>query len=225
MYHSLSARDLPLIISGTVLPLLYLLEGIIVGFVGAMPIGPIGILCIRRSLTLGRKQGIVTGLGGATADIVYVTIALFGIKLIADFVALEQYSIRLCGGLGVLAIGIFVLRSHPTSRLIASSKFEHTRLYVSTFLLALSNPVPLLGFAAMLSAIGIKHIAGEMFERIFFVAGVFVGSLVWFSLLANVANAVRRTMSDQTLSRINKIAGMILIVLGVVAVGSSLSGL
>jgi threonine/homoserine/homoserine lactone efflux protein len=206
------------------LPLLYLLEGIIVGFVGAMPIGPIGILCIRRALTLGRKQAILTGLGGATADIVYVTIALFGIKLVADFVAVEQYWIRLCGGIGVLAVGIFVVRSHPTSRLITSNRFEHTRLFVSTFLLALSNPVPLLGFAAMLSAIGIKHVAGEAFTRILFVAGVFVGSLIWFSLLANVANAIRRTMSDQKLSIINKIAGVILIVLGIVAVGSSLGG-
>ena len=207
------------------MPLIYLLEGIVVGFVGAMPIGPIGILCIRRALTFGRKQGIVTGLGGAAADIVYVTIALFGVKLVADFVALEQHSIRFCGGIAVLAIGIFVMRSHPTSRVIANNMFEHTRLFVSTFLLALSNPVPLLGFAAMLSAIGIKHIAGETITRILFVAGVFLGSLIWFSLLANVANAMRRTMTDQKLSIINRVAGLVLIVLGLVAASSSLSGL
>jgi threonine/homoserine/homoserine lactone efflux protein len=203
----------------------YLLEGIAVGFVGAMPIGPIGILCIRRALTFGRKQGIITGLGGATADIVYVTIALFGVKLIADFVALEQYSIRLCGGIAVLVIGIFVMRSRPTSRLITNNMFEHTRLFASTFLLALTNPVPLLGFAAMLSAIGIKHVAEDSLARILFVAGVFFGSLIWFSMLANVANAMRHTMTDQKISIINKVAGLILIVLGLVAAGSSLSGL
>jgi threonine/homoserine/homoserine lactone efflux protein len=207
------------------MPLVYLLEGIVVGFAGAMPIGPIGILCIRRSLTLGRKQGIITGLGGATADIVYVTIALFGIQLIADFVALEQHAIRFCGGIAVLTIGIFVMRSHPNSRLIANKMFEHTRLFVSTFLLALTNPVPLLGFAAMLSAIGISHVAENAFARTIFVAGVFLGSLIWFSLLANVANAMRRTMTDRRLSIINKVAGAILIVLGLLAAGSSLGGL
>jgi threonine/homoserine/homoserine lactone efflux protein len=207
------------------MPLVYLLEGIVVGFVGAMPIGPIGILCIRRALTFGRKQGIITGLGGATADIAYVTIALFGVKLLADFVAFEQYWIRLCGGIAVFAIGIFVVRSHPTSRPIANNMIEHTRLFLSTFLLALSNPVPLLGFAAMLSAIGIKHLAGDTLTRILFVAGVFLGSLIWFSSLANTANAMRRTMTDQKLSIINKVAGLVLIVLGLVAAGSSLSGL
>lgn len=197
----------------------------IVGFVGAMPIGPIGILCIRRSLAFGRKQGIATGLGGATADIIYITVALFSIKFIADFIALEQYSIRFCGGIAVIAIGIFTFRSRPASRLITSNRFEHTRLYASTFLLALSNPVPLLGFAALLSAIGIKYIAGENVSLVFFIAGVFLGSLTWFSLLANTANAIRGNITDQKLSIINKIAGLILIVLGVVAASSSVHGL
>ena len=190
-----------------------------------MPIGPIGILCIRRALALGRRQGITTGLGGATADIVYVTVAIFSITLIADVVALGQYWIRFCGGVAVIAIGIFTIRSHPTSRLIANNKFEHTRLFVSTFLLALSNPVPLFGFAALLSAIGFKNIAGENAALVLFIAGVFLGSLLWFSLLANIAHAVRRTITDQRLSIINRIAGFILLVLGVVAAGSSLHGL
>ena len=207
------------------MPFLHLLEGIVVGFAGVMPIGPIGILCIRRSLEFGRKQGIVTGLGGAAADILYITAALFGIKFIADFVALEQYSIRFCGGIAVIAIGIFTFRSRPASRLITTKKFEDTRLFASTFLLALSNPVPLLGFAALLSAIGITYIPGENVSIIFFIAGVFLGSLLWFSLLANIASAVRTNISDQKLSIINKIAGLILMVLGIVAAGSSLHGL
>ena len=205
--------------------LVYLLEGIIVGLAGAMPIGPIGILCIRRSLTLGKREGIITGLGGAAADIVYITVALFGITFIADLVALEQIWLRCCGGIAVIAIGIFVMRSHPNSRLITSNKFEQTRLFASTFLLALSNPTPLLGFAALLSAIGIKNIAGEIASLVFFVAGVFLGSLLWFSMLANIANAIREKITVQKLSIINKVAGLILIVLGVVAVSSSLSGL
>jgi threonine/homoserine/homoserine lactone efflux protein len=209
----------------TVLPLLHLLEGIVVGFVGVMPIGPIGILCIRRSLALGRKQGIATGLGGATADIIYMTAALFGIKFIADFVALEQYYIRLCGGIAVIAIGIFTFRSQPASRLLATNKFEHTRLFASTFLLALTNPMPLLGFAALLTAIGFKTIAGENASAVLFVAGAFLGSLIWFSLLANIAHAVRNAITDRKLLIINKIAGSILIVLGLVAVGSSIGGL
>jgi threonine/homoserine/homoserine lactone efflux protein len=207
------------------LSLVFLMEGILVGFAGAMPIGPIGILCVRRALALGRKQGITTGLSGATADIVYVTVAIFGIKLIADFVTVEQYWIRLCGGVAVIAIGIFTLRSHPTSRLITSNKFEHTRIYVSTFLLALSNPIPLFGFAALFSAIGIKNIIGQDFALVLFVAGVFLGSLLWFSLLANIAHTIRKNITDQKLLVINKIAGLILIVFGVIAAVSSIRGL
>jgi threonine/homoserine/homoserine lactone efflux protein len=202
-----------------------LFEGIVVGFVGAMPIGPIGILCIRRSIALGRKQGIVTGLAGATADIVYITVALFSIKFVADFVTLEQHAIRLCGGIAVIAIGIVTFLSRPASRSVTKNKFQHSRLYASTFLLALSNPVPLLGFAALLTAIGFKSIAGENVSAVLFVAGVFLGSLLWFSLLANIGSAVRGRITDGKLLIINKIAGVILFLIGVVAAGSSLSGL
>jgi threonine/homoserine/homoserine lactone efflux protein len=196
-----------------------------VGFVGAMPIGPIGILCIRRSLASGRRQGITTGLAGAGADIIYVTAAIFGIKLIADFVTLEQYWIRFCGGIAVLVIGIFTLRSHPSSRRITDKKFEHTRLFLSTFLLALTNPNTLFGFAAIVSAIGFKTIAGDTGTLVLFVAGVFAGSLLWFSMLANLAHAIRKSITDKKLSTVNKIAGVLLIILGIVAAGSSLQGL
>ncbi|MGB2869506.1 MAG: LysE family transporter [Bacteroidota bacterium] len=205
--------------------LLYFFEGIAVGFITAMPIGPIGMLCIRRALTFGRKQGIMTGLGGATADIVYVTIGIFSINIIADFVALEQYWIRFCGGIAVIAIGTFTMRSNAASRIITTNKFEHTRIFVSTFLLALTNPLPLFGFTAMLSAIGIRNIGGNTAVLLLIVSGVFVGSLLWFSLLASIAHQIRGRLSDRMLSIINKIAGFILIVLGVIAAGSSLRGL
>jgi arginine exporter protein ArgO len=83
----------------------------------------------------------------------------------------------------------------------------------------------LFGFAALLTAIGFKSISGESVSLVLFIAGVFLGSLLWFTLLANIANAVRRNITDQKLSIINKVAGMILIVLGIVATGSSLAGL
>jgi threonine/homoserine/homoserine lactone efflux protein len=190
-----------------------------------MPIGPIGILCIRRSIALGRKQGIVTGLAGATADIFYITVTLFSIKFVADFVALEQHTIRLFGGIAVIAIGIFTFLSRPASRSLTPNKFEHTRLYISTFFLALSNPVPLLGFAALLTAIGFKSIAGENVSSVVFILGVFLGSLLWFSLLANIGHVVRGRITDRKLLLINKIAGLILFLIGVVAIGTSLSGL
>jgi threonine/homoserine/homoserine lactone efflux protein len=206
-------------------PILHLLEGVVVGFVEAMPIGPIGILCIRRSIAFGRKQGVVTGLAGATADIFYITVALFSIRFVADFVALEQHAIRLCGGIAVIVIGIFTFFSRPASHSATSNKFRHTPLYASTFLLALSNPVPLLGFAALLTAIGFKSIAGQDASSVLFIVGVFLGSLLWFLLLANVGHAVRGRLTDGKLMIVNKIAGLILFLIGVAAAGSSLSGL
>ena len=202
----------------------YLMKGVLVGFVSAMPIGPIGILCVRRALTRGRQQGITTGLAGAAADIVYMVVAIFSIKLISDFVALEQYWIRLCGGLAVLAIGIFTVRSKPAVRLATIDKFEHTRLFLSTFVLALSNPVTLFGFVAVLTAIGFHNIAANIDATVLFVPGVFLGSLLWFLMLSNVAHVVRKKISEQRLSIFNKAAGVILIVLGVVAIVISLRG-
>jgi arginine exporter protein ArgO len=190
-----------------------------------MPIGPIGILCIRRALASGKKKGILTGLSGALADIVYVTVALFSIQVIADFVTLEQHVIRFCGGIAVIIVGIFTIRSRPPSRLTAISNFEHTRLFASTFLLALTNPVTLFGFVATISALGIKNIAGEMVAPFLFIAGVFLGSFLWFLSLATIANTLRSKLNDQKVLMINKIAGFILVVLGLVAAGSGLRGL
>lgn len=138
------------------MPVIYLFKGVLVGLATAMPIGPIGILCIRRTLVFGRKQGITTGLGGAAADIIYVTGGIFGINVIADFVAFQQYWIRLCGGIALIVIGIFTARANTASQLHSGDKFRYTGLFASTFLLAVSNPNPLFGFTAIFAAISLR---------------------------------------------------------------------
>jgi threonine/homoserine/homoserine lactone efflux protein len=190
-----------------------------------MPIGPIGALCIRRSLAFGRTQGVVTETAGATADVVYMTVALFGIRFIADFIALGQHSIRLCGGIAVIANGIVAVLSRPGSGPRTKAKYLLTRLYAPTFLLALSNPVPLLGFAALLPAMGLQDIQREAGSSALFISGVFVGSILWFSLLVNTGHFLRITLTDKKLVLIDKVAGLTLLLFGIVAAASSISAL
>ena len=101
---------------------IYLLKGIAIGFSLAAPVGPIGILCIRRTLAHGNKRGIIIGLSAASADMIYGIVAAFGVTLISDFISQEQHWIRFIGGIFMLIIGYRTFFSHPTTDAVTSGK-------------------------------------------------------------------------------------------------------
>lgn len=207
------------------MPFLYLFEGIAIGFLLATPIGAVGILCIRRTLASGRRQGFLTGLGGASADIIFATVAAFGIKLIADFIAAEQHWIRLVGGILLLLMGFFTTRSRPAAAIEPNDVVQQTRTYVSTLLLALTNPLVMFGFGAIMAAIGVERLVNDYATLTMLVVGVFLGSFLWFSLITFVADKYRNRISLQGISVVNRIAGVLLVVFGGIAIWSGLRGL
>jgi threonine/homoserine/homoserine lactone efflux protein len=204
---------------------IYLLRGIAIGFSLAAPVGPVGILCIRRTLAHGSRRGIIIGLSAASADMVYGIVAAFGVELISDFISQQQHWIRLVGGILLLILGYHTFFSHPATDTTTSGKNGHTRIFVSTFFLTLTNPMTLFAFAAVFAGIGLDKTLGIHGYAIFLVAGIFLGSLSWFSLLTSLVHFFREIITTDGLVIINKVAGSLLIIFGAFALWSGLKGL
>ena len=204
---------------------LFLLKGIAIGFSLAVPIGPIGILCIRRTLAHDGLRGFVIGLSGATADIVYALVAAFGVSLISDFVLAHQEGMRIAGGLVLLALGIYLVRTTPHTKAPPKQIKNETSVFVSTFFLALTNPMTLFAYAAAFSAIGVEGILGDAASLGLLVGGVFIGALLWFSLLTGLSHLFKKKITAARLNVVNKAAGVLLIIFGLVGLWLGLRGL
>jgi threonine/homoserine/homoserine lactone efflux protein len=205
--------------------LAFLLKGIAVGFTLAVPIGPIGILCIKRTMVDGSREGLLVGLSAASADVLYAAVAAFGVSFISNFIHDQQHLIRLAGGLLILSIGVHTFRSAPTLNASPNTLRTTTSAFVSIFLLALTNPLTLFGFAAVLSGLGVNAAAGNSLSIVYLLAGVFAGSLLWFTLITGLVSLFKEKVGARGLAFTNKLAGSLLIAIGVVAVWSGLKGL
>jgi threonine/homoserine/homoserine lactone efflux protein len=203
---------------------LYLLKGIIIGFSLAAPVGPIGVLCIRRTIAHGSKRGLIVGLSAAAADMVYGIVAAFGITLVSNFISNQQHWIRLVGGCILLILGYHTLRSHPSTDTTTQETNGQTRIFLSTFLLTLTNPMTMFAFAAVFAGIGVEKALNNHWTASLLVAGVFLGSLTWFSSLTALVHFFKENISNNGIVLINKIAGSLLILFGALSLWSSLIG-
>jgi threonine/homoserine/homoserine lactone efflux protein len=203
---------------------MYFLKGLAIGFSLAAPVGPIGVLCIRRTLAHGSRRGIIIGLSAASADMVYGIVAAFGVTLISNFISQQQQWIRLIGGILLLVLGYRTFISHPATDTIENGRNGHTRMFLSTFLLTLTNPMTLFAFAAVFAGIGLDKTMGFHGYSFFFVAGIFFGSLSWFALLTSLVHFFRDIITTDGLVIINKVAGSLLLLFGIIALWSGIRG-
>jgi threonine/homoserine/homoserine lactone efflux protein len=203
----------------------YLLKGLIVGFVIAVPIGPIGILCARRTLTQGRMAGLVSGMGAATADVFYGFIAAFGLAFISDILLSYQFWLRLAGGAFLCFLGIRTFIEKPEIKRLFSmlrKKKRHAGMYTSTFFLTLMNPMTIFSLAAVFAGLGLAGANGDILSALILVLGVFLGSVLWWLLLFGVFSVFKRRFNRREMQRINRIAGMIIMGFGLLAFASLL---
>lgn len=197
--------------------LLFFTKGVLLGFSIAAPVGPIGVLCIRRTLANGLVNGFLSGLGAATADGIYGLIAAFGITVISTFLLDNQVYLHLIGGLFLLRLGYLTFKTAPAG--IASKEEDKTRLgsYVSAFFLTLTNPMTIMSFAAVFAGLGGATTGGDYVLAALLVLGVFVGSMLWWLILSGTVNVLRTKFDSQKLIWINKISGFIIACFGVVS--------
>jgi len=201
--------------------LAFLLKGIVVGMVIALPVGPVGVLCIRRTILHGQLAGFISGLGAASADAIFGIIAGFGLTFIADLLLGYQEWLRLGGAFFLLAIGIAALRGDPAGA--ARSQRDPEGLaadFVSAFVLTITNPITILAFVAIFAAIGFTGDNATLASAAILVLGVWLGSLLWWAALAFGAGMLRLSFERHHLVWINRGSGGILVLSGVALLGS-----
>jgi len=194
------------------------IKGFIIGFSIAAPVGPIGILCIQRTLSEGNIQGLVTGLGAATADAIYGFIAAFGLTYISNFLVEQSLWFRLIGGLFLCYLGIKAFLSRPQDPVLSLGNRTIFSAYGTTFLLTLTNPMTILFFAGVFAGLGLISESIAYTSAGLMVVGVFIGSGSWWLILSGATSILRNKINDHVLAWINKISGLVILLFGVAAI-------
>ena len=195
----------------------FLINGIIIGFSIAAPIGPIGVLCIRRTLAEGRAYGLISGLGAATADAIYGCIAGFGLTFISNFLIRQQVWLSIVGGIFLCFLGVKTFLSKPVEQVTAANQTGLINSYASTFLLTLTNPVTILFFLGIFAGLGVGSTCGNYASAATLILGVFTGSALWWLTLSESVNLFRRKLTTARLRWVNRISGMVIAAFGVIA--------
>jgi threonine/homoserine/homoserine lactone efflux protein len=193
------------------------LRDLVIGFSIAAPVGPIGVLCIRRTLADRQVSGLVSGLGAATADAFYGCVAGFGLTFISGMLIDQQMWLRLFGGLFLLYLGIKTLFSKPAEKEVSIKQSGLLNSYLSTFLLTITNPLTILSFAAIFAGLGLATATGSYASAIVLGLGVFLGSAMWWLLLSGGVGSFRNKFNSQGLLWVNRISSVIIIAFGCVA--------
>jgi threonine/homoserine/homoserine lactone efflux protein len=193
------------------------LKGLVLGFSIAAPVGPIGVLCIRRTLAEGRLVGFLSGLGAATADMLYGAIAAFGLNALQSILVGQANWLRIVGGIFLIYLGVRTFFSKPAGQAAQASRGGVFGAYLSTFLLTLTNPVTILSFIAIFAGLQIGTSNAGYLSPILLVAGVFCGSAAWWLTLSFLVGQFRTLLETGWMVWINRISGLVILGFGVAA--------
>lgn len=200
----------------------FLLRGLAIGFSIAAPVGPIGVLCIRRTLADGRASGLVSGLGAATADTIYGCIAGFGLTFISNFLVSQQVWLRLIGGAFLCYLGLKTFLAKPAEQAASAKGNGLGGAYASTFFLTLTNPMTIISLAAIFAGLGLASKSGNYVSAGVLVLGVFIGSALWWLILSSGVGVFREKFNPHGLQWVNRISGTIITGFGLFAFLSGL---
>lgn len=191
-----------------------LLKGILIGLMFGVPIGAVGAMTVQRTLERGFGAGLMTGLGSSAADCLYACVGVFGLTFISDFLLKYQIIITVIGGVFVLIMGISQLVKKNAENAPQKSA-EGAKMFLSSFTVGITNPAAILTFLFAFTYFGISEISGTL-NGISLVAGVFIGTYIWWTDLSGVVCIIKRRSGDKALPYMNKIFGVILILFAAV---------
>jgi threonine/homoserine/homoserine lactone efflux protein len=195
------------------------LKGLAVGFSIAAPVGPIGLLCVRRTLTGGWGLGFATGMGAATADMVYGLVAAAGLTAVTELLVGARQPLQFAGGAALILLGLTFVRAQAPGERVGADSTGLTKAYAATFLLTLTNPATILSFAAVMAGLGAMTASGE---TAMLVAGVFLGSALWWLALSTGVSLIRHRLPAAALLWINRTSGVAIVVFGILALTAAM---
>jgi threonine/homoserine/homoserine lactone efflux protein len=192
-------------------------RGLIIGFSIAAPVGPIGILCIRRTLAEGRLAGFLSGMGAASADMFYGAVAAFGLTAVQDLLISQSNWLRIVGGVFLLYLGVKTFISKPSNEAVKSKRRGLFGAYLTTFFLTIANPITILSFLAIFAGLRLGETNGNYLSASMMVLGVFLGSATWWLTLSTGVSLLREKFTPALLTWVNRLAGVIILIFGLAA--------
>jgi threonine/homoserine/homoserine lactone efflux protein len=196
----------------------FFLKGLIIGFAIAAPVGPIGVLCIRRTLAEGRLTGFFSGLGAASADMTYGAVAAFGLTVVQNFLLGAQFWLHVLGGVFLIYLGLRTFFARPFGQVGPENKDQNLlKAYLSTLGLTLTNPATILSFTVIFAGLRLGDANGNILSAVVLVGGVFLGSSAWWLTLSLIVGFFRERFTPGWMVWVNRFAGTIILTFGLFA--------
>jgi len=197
-----------------------LLKGILIGFLVSIPLGPIGILVIQRTVNKSRLAGLMSGMGAALSDTLYAVIAGFSLTFIIDFIRENELLFQAFGAVVVLALGIHIFFKNPVTdlrrnRLKGNTHFQDI---ISSFLVTISNPLTIFVFLAVFTSSGVAISMEKPYHSFFVILGIFSGAFIWWFSLSGIVSLVKHKINLRILWWINKTAGILIVLFVLITV-------
>ncbi|WP_216616389.1 LysE family translocator [Marinifilum caeruleilacunae] len=198
----------------------YLFKGIVVGLMVSIPLGPIGVLIIQKTIQKGKLAGFVSGLGAAVADMFYATVAAFGLGIVINFIKAQEFYLQLIGSIFLVYVGMRIFLTNPVKQIRGAHKPGKKGMlgdFLSIFFLTASNPIAVFVFVAVFAGASIFGSNPTLRIELFLILGVLLGGALWWYTLSTIINVFRSKFRLKQLFWINKISGIVIAILGFLA--------
>jgi len=204
-----------------------LIKGIVLGFLTSIPLGPIGMICIQRTLGKGRWSGFMSGLGAATADTFLAVVAGLGLSFVIEFITGHIVYLKIFGGLVLIFLGVRVFLKDPVKQVREKklNKNSHHTDYLSVLALTLTNPIAIFLFIALFTGLNLLNGSKHSFSHYLVFAGIFIGASMWWFTLTSLVNIYRDKFRLKSLWWLNKITGALIGIFGLTALTIGLTSL
>lgn len=202
--------------------LIMFIKAVLAGVAIAAPVGPVGVMCVQRTLHEGRMAGLIAGLGAACADAVFGIIAAFGVAAITDWMLTHRTWLELIGGVLLLVLAVRIYTKQPNGKNKRPEPRTHVTAFASTFALTITNPITILAFAAVFASLGLGMESLDVTGASILVGGVFLGSALWWVGIAASAGLLRNRINEDNMTWLNRGAGVLIGAFGLYALYSGL---
>ena len=203
--------------------LIYLFKGMLVGLMVSVPLGPMGVLIIQKTLHKGALAGFIAGMGAASADFFYALVAAFGLGFVINTVQAHELLLQIIGGIFLIVIGLKIYFDNPIRQIRQrrSGRVSKKGLigdYLSLFFLTVSNPITVVVFMAVFAGMSVFGDSSSLLGELLVVIGVLLGGAVWWYVLSTLVNIFRKKFRLRVLATINRVSGMIIAILGALVI-------
>ncbi|MBN2165912.1 MAG: LysE family transporter [Marinilabiliaceae bacterium] len=197
----------------------YIWVGFKIGFVASIPLGPIGVLCIQRTLSKGKLSGFISGIGAATSDAIYAIIAFFSLSYVVNFIEKQLLLLQIFGVVFLVFLGLKIFYTNPAKQLRRQNKKTNSYIqdFVSTFFLTITNPLYVFLFLGFFAGFRVVTPKSNIIDPLILIAGVLIGATTWWFVLTSIVNLFRSKINLRRLWWINKIAGASIVILVIAA--------